>query len=161
MEGHKEEMETGVINVHMRAEQITGTRYCKACDCILPLDQFTPGKKRHLCSTHMKKQKKELYYNTKDQKALSSFQSRYYHDLHVFGQEKLVLSKRDIVNVWTEEQITNHAKWCIVPKHPDKMMTKDNFAFVTSDQRKYLVSNWKFKKDVNEYINELKLFIEK
>lgn len=148
-------------NILKKSEQATNTRYCKMCDCFLPLDMFNLERKRFLCISHLKRANMEQLYGTLEKKAMNGFRSKSYHDLFIFGQEKLDISKQDIMDIWTDEQIKNHQQWRLVPKRPNEMMTRENAVFVKKEQRRYLVSNWKFKKNVNDYIKELKNMMEK
>ena len=144
-----------------KSEQTAGTRYCKMCDDYLPLDMFNLERKRFLCITHLKRANIDQLYGTIEQKAMNGFRSRSYHDLFIFGQEKLNISKQDIMELWTDEQIKNYKQWRLVPKKPDEMLTRNNAVFVKKEQRRYLISNWKFKKNVNDYIEELEKLVEK
>ena len=135
-------------------------RFCKKCDRMLPLDLFRKGSNRYLCHAHLKEEHKVQVLGTLDKRAFNSLRCRCRKDTSLFNQNRLKLSRKEVVALLTRDQLARYSQWCIVPRNPQKPLTPDNAAVISSYQRRYLICNWKFKRDPELYQRDLSQLLE-
>jgi hypothetical protein len=139
------------VNAAIRTEQETGLRLCVKCDKMLTLDHFRGKRRRHLCISHFNEIHLRDTMGTHEKRAYNSIRCKARADMIMFNQEKVFLPRTLVVKMLTEEQLENYTAYCIIPKHPDQPISKDNSIAVTSTQRKYVVAKWKTSRDPDQY----------
>jgi hypothetical protein len=129
-----------------------GMRFCRMCDKLLPIDQFkTEYKRRYLCHTHLNEQHKFYAYGTPEKRAARALRVKAGKDMVLLGQNKITISKAEIISMLNAEQVANITPWCILPKKPDEPLSLTNSVILLNTQRKYLLSAWNIHKDKAEY----------
>jgi hypothetical protein len=137
-----------------RIETITGNRYCKECNKMLPLENFDLQLKnapRFLCKTHTKELYHSWGYGTHDKRAFSTFKAKLQADRKIFDQDRIEIKKRDIVNLVKPEHLQNFGEWAIIPKNPGVPISGQNMEIVSIYMRRCLVRRWKKHKDPAQY----------
>ena len=130
-------------------------RLCKRCNAMVSNDLFKPGSKRKLCYAHLKEEHRHHVLGTLDRRAFNSIRSRSFKDLTLFKQTFLKISRKELLTLLTPKQLANYRNWCIVPKDPNQPISIHNVAVISSRQRRYLICNWKFKRDPDQYTRDL------
>lgn len=142
-------------SVAILTEQAIGQRFCKTCNKLLPLDQFNPNQRAYKCLTHLRAEKRFHVLGTHEKRAFNSLRCRARDDRLIFGQAKLIISRKQVTAMLTPEQMANYSRYCLIPRRPDLPLTADNSVIVTGIQRSFVVSNWKLTKDSDQYERDL------
>ena len=143
-----------------KLEAVTGTRFCKRCNQLLPLEQFDARRKRFLCETHRKEAQRFYEFGTIERRALSTLCTKTQGDRRIFGQEKVTIRKKDVIKMLNPDQVTNYSDWALVPRNPDMQTSKENVELVTIYQRRCLVKAWKKHRDAARYKDLLQRLME-
>ena len=72
-----------------------------------------------------------------------------------FGHTKMNIRRQEVIDMLTEEQITNFREYCLMPKRPDIPLSLSNSIVLTSPQRKYLIGRWRKTRDATKYMYDL------
>ena len=129
--------------------------YCKQCDDFLPPDIFRHPKEHKLCYKHQKEYERFKMRKNQTIRALNSYSTKAYMDMLTFGMKRINIKGSDMLTLLNPDQIANFTNWSMVPRRPDKEITNDNVAIITSAQRRYLVATWKLTKNSDEYESNL------
>jgi hypothetical protein len=145
-----------------KMEEASGSRYCKTCDKLLPLDMFDISLRNHrfLCTAHTKESYHTWAYGTKEKRAFSTFKAKLQADRKLFGQDHVEIKKKHMVSLVTKEQLANAGEWCIVPRRPDVPISGDNAVMVTIYMRRCLIKKWKSDHDPAQYAGLLERLLE-
>ncbi len=143
------------ISAAIRTELETGMRMCIKCEKLLPLDQFRTSRRNYLCISHSREACLHYAMGTHEKRAYNSIRCRAHTDMIMFNQEKMFLPRTLVVAMLTKEQMDNYKGHCIIPKRPDKPISKDNAVAVTSVQRRSVVNAWKTSRDADQYESDL------
>ena len=143
-----------------KLEAVTGTRFCKGCNQLLPLDQFDLRRTRFLCETHRRQAQRFYEYGTTEKRALSTLCAKSQGDRRIFGHAKVTIRKSDVIKILTPDQVANYSDWALVPRDPTMQTSKDNVELVTVYQRRCLVKSWKKHHDAAQYMDLLRRLME-
>jgi hypothetical protein len=141
-------------------EAAAGTRFCKHCDAMLPLDRFTRKDAGYLCDTHRRLAQRKSEFGTVERRALSTLCAKAQGDRRVFGHARMALRKSEMAKMLTQEHIQNYPEWAIVPRDPTRETAADNAALITVYQRRCLVRNWKKHRAPDMYMDLLRRALE-
>lgn len=130
-------------------------RLCKQCNKMLPLNLFRKNDTRKMCHTHVKEAHRKHVLGTIDKRAFNSLRCRSRTDLSLFDQKVLKISRKDVVALLTNTQLEKFSHYCIVPRDPTEPLALGNAAVITSVQRRWLMCNWKFKRNAQQYAHDL------
>ena len=137
-------------------EHITGVRYCSSCDKFLPLDQFrVNGRRLYMCIPHMRERARIEVMGTLPKHAYNNLRCKARPDMLEFGHTKMNIRRQEVIDMLTEEQITNFREYCLMPKRPDVPLSLSNSIVLTSPQRKYLIGRWRKTRDATKYMYDL------
>jgi hypothetical protein len=146
-----------MIKKAIETEHITGVRYCSSCDKFLPLDQFRQtGKRLYMCLPHVRERALIDTMGTLPRHAYNNLRCKARPDMFEFGHSKMNLRRKDVIDMLTDEQITNFREYCLIPKRPDMPLSVSNAIIVTSPQRMYLIGRWRKTKDAHKYMHDLR-----
>ncbi len=151
-----------VGTVLKRMEKETGTRYCRDCDRLLPLDKFdlTLKNTRFLCKMHTKAAYHAWGYGTDERRAFSTFKAKLQADRKLFDQDRVEIKKTDMVKIVKPEHISHASEWCIIPRKPDIPISGDNMVMATIYVRRCLIKRWRENKDPQQYTALLEHMLE-
>ena len=137
-----------------RIEETTGTRFCRECDALLPVDRFDLVLKnapRFLCVVHTKKLYHTWSYGTHNKRAFSTLRAKLQADRYIFGQDRTDIKQADLIKMVTPEHLENFGEWEVIPRNPSIPISGANAALVSVYIRRALVRRWKKNKDSAEY----------
>ena len=146
-------------DIIVKTEQISGLRLCKACNMLLPLDQFRPRRGKYLCLAHLRAASRRHILGTHEKRAFNSLRCKARQDMIMFGHDHMVISRKQFNTKLTEEQMQQFSLYCMIPRRLDKPLTYENSVIVTSFQRKYIVSKWKILRDPDQYERDLEYIL--
>ena len=149
-----------VVCAAIRTEEFTGVRFCTTCEKVLPLSEFGTDKRRYMCIKHYRELRKHYTMGSQEKRAFNSLRSRAYQDMVALGQKRLIMSRKQIIDKLTDEQLADYSNHALIPKRPDLSLTEINAIIVTSAQRSYIMSNWRKSRDPEQYFQDL-IFIMK
>jgi hypothetical protein len=132
---------------------------CRKCDKLLPLHKFKANVEVRLCHEHLKEMHR-LYKRHLPIRVVNCLRTKAHVDMTVFNAKKINLKNSDILKMLGPEHMSNMSHYSMVPRRPDKEITVDNVAIITSAQRRYLIATWKINKDADEYESNLKNLLE-
>ena len=150
----------GSSAIMRKLEAIAGTRFCKRCDKMLPLDQFDLKKTRFLCEVHQREAQRYYEFGTVEKRALSTLCAKSQGDRRIFGHEKVVIRKKDVIKMLNPDQMIHYSDYAIVPRDPTMQTSKENVQLVTIYQRRCLVKNWRKTRDAEQYKDLLRRLME-
>lgn len=146
-----------IIRKAIETEQVTGVRYCSKCDKFLPLAQFRDnGKRLYMCIPHLRERARIATMGTLPNHAYNNLRCKARPDMLEFGHTKMLISRSEVIDMLTEEQITNFREYCLIPRRPDVPLSIQNSVVVTSPQRMYLIGRWRKSKDPHQYMRDLR-----
>jgi hypothetical protein len=143
------------VNVMALTEQHSGMRLCTECDKLLPLDNFRPNVRTHLCIKHLRAQKMKTLLGTLNKRGFNSLRCRARQDMLMFGHRNVAIPRKLVTSLLTEDQMENFSTHCLIPRNPDQILSKDNIVVVTSFQRSYIVNHWRVTRDSAQYMRDL------
>ena len=146
-------------SILIKVEQLSGLRLCKACNMLLPLDQFRPKRSRFMCLYHLRASRRNLILGTDEKRAFNSLRCKARQDMVMFGHKHMTISRQAVNSKLSEEQIKNFNMYCIIPRRPDTPLTNENSIIVTSFQRKYVMAKWRVTRDADMYEQDLKYIL--
>lgn len=146
-------------SIIIKTEQLSGLRLCKQCNMLLPLAQFRQKSREYLCLTHFRATRRRHILGTHEKRAFNSLRCKARQDMIMFGHDHMVISRKQFTAMLTEEQMANFSLYCMIPRRPDKPLTRDNSIIVTSFQRKYIVSKWRIARDPDQYERDLEYIL--
>jgi hypothetical protein len=135
----------------LQAKKNPTTRYCRECKALLPLERFSQANRRFFCREHYRLLKTWHKYGTPEKRAIEKFRNKALLDKNVFGHPNIAITKKDIKDITTPEQMEKYPLWAIVPVHPDQPLAPKNAIVVSTPHRKHLTAAWKQNHDVDEY----------
>ncbi len=137
-------------------EQATGERFCSKCDHFLPLDQFRKtGKRLFMCLPHLRERARIETMGTLPKHAFNNLRCKARPDMFEFGHTKMEIKRKEVIEMLTEEQITNFRDYCLMPRRPDRPLSMFNSILLTSPQRMYLIGRWRKTRDAIKYMYDL------
>lgn len=142
-------------NIMALTEQHSGLRLCKKCNKLLPLDHFNPDKRRFMCKMHLRALRLRMVLGTQEKRAFNSLRCRARQDQILLGHSKIKISRMQVRDLMTKEQIADFQKFCIIPRRPEEILSEDNVIVVTYFQRQYIMGKWKLDKDIEQYKRDL------
>jgi hypothetical protein len=107
----------------------------------------------------LRAKKRHHILGTHEKRAFNSMRCRVRQDMAIFGQTCMALSRQELVETLSKEQMENYPKYCLVPRNPNQSFSIENSAVVTALQRSYIVGRWKVSRDVDEYQCNVKLML--
>jgi hypothetical protein len=132
------------------------TRYCTACQCNMPLQMFRPGSRKSKCTEHLREAQRRYVLGTTEKRAFNALRCKARADMPLFQQTCMPLKRSDVIKMLTAAQIENFSRFCLVPLRPDLPLTAANSAVVSSPERKYIVGNYRYSRDAQEYQRDLR-----
>jgi len=75
-----------------------------------------------------------------------------YIDKNIFGQAKLQLSKRDLLDLCSQRSKAPGQGLYVVPRRPSLPLSSTNAVLVSKLQRRYLLALWKLTQDEEAYV---------
>ncbi len=146
-----------------RIESVTGTRYCKECHLMLPMEKFDLVLKnapRFLCRVHTKQLYHTWSYGTHDKRALNTLKAKLQADRKIFQQDRIEVKHRDLLKIVKPEHLQNFGEWAIVPRNPGIPISGANMEIVSIYVRRWLVKQWKKHKDPEQYTTLLESMLK-
>jgi hypothetical protein len=156
MPPHKGFKKDPAIMQAIATEHLTGVRSCSSCDKFLPLDQFWVNDRRlYMCIPHMRERARIEVMGRLPKHAYNNLRCKARPDMIEFGHTKMNIRRQEVIDMLTEEQITNFREYCLMPKRPDIPLSLANSIVLTSQQRKYLIGRWRKTRDTVKYMYDL------
>ena len=149
-----------LVGAAIEAEQETGMRMCTMCDKRIPLSEFDMSKRMYKCKRHFRELQRHYNLGTVPKLAYNSIRCRAYKDMKkLFSQTSMHLSRKQIIDMLTEEQMGSIAKFCMIPRDPETPLDISNSIIVTTIQRAYVVAGWKATRDPAKYASDLEFVL--
>jgi hypothetical protein len=149
-----------LVSAVIAAEKETGLRMCTMCDKRLPLSEFNTDKRRFKCKMHFREMQRHYNLGSVPKIAYNSIRCRAYKDMkRLFSQESMHLSRKQIIDMLTEEQMGSIVKFCMIPRNPDQPLDINNSIIVTTIQRAYIVAGWKSTRNAARYASDLEFVL--
>jgi hypothetical protein len=142
-------------NVAELTEKETGLRFCIACNKLVPLDQFRTDKRKYTCIPHYRAAGRKAVLGSHEKRAFNSLRCRARQDMLLLGHKRLIINHIQVTAMLTSDQMANFSNYCLIPKRPDHPLSVDNSIIVASEQRKYVIGNWKRSRDTEKYVQDL------
>jgi len=139
------------------AKKDKSIRFCRRCNKLLPIDQFSPSETRLLCREHLRESVRLYRRVNKAKRAIDNIRIRCWVDKKIFGQTASALSCQDIRDMMTADQLNEFSKYSIVPKDPTQQISRSNAQLIMAKCRQYLISCWKVTRDLAQYQHILQL----
>ena len=153
----REYMKDPIIRKAIETEQVTGVRYCSKCDKFLPLAQFRDnGKRIYMCIPHLREKSRIECMGTLPKRAFNNLRCKARPDMLEFGHTKMNIGRTAVLDMLTEEQITNNNEYCLMPRRPDMPLSISNSIILSSPQRMYLIGRWRKSRDAHQYMRDLR-----
>jgi hypothetical protein len=131
----------------LQAKNNPNLRYCRECKALLPMEKFSQADRRFFCRAHYRL----LVYGTPEKRAIATFRKKALLDKNAFDQPAINITRKDIKDIATPEQMENYPLWAIVPVRPDRPLDSKNATVVSVAHRKHLTAAWKQNRDISEY----------
>ena len=93
--------------------------------------------------------------------ALYKIWHRCYMDKRDFGQSKLLLCQKDILELCRKQAATPQADMYIVPRDPISPLSSTNAVLVDRLQRRVLIALWRLGRDRDEYTRHVVALINR
>ena len=152
--------ESHLVIAAIAAEKETGLRMCTMCDKRISLSEFDMGKRMYKCKRHFRELQRHYNLGSVPKLAYNSIRCRAYKDMKkLFGQTSMHLSRKQIIDMLTEEQMGSIAKFCMIPRDPEQQLDINNSIIVTTIQRAYVVAGWKATRDPAKYASDLEFVL--
>lgn len=71
----------------------------------------------------------------------------------------MIINHVQVMAKLTPDQMANFSNYCLIPKRPDHPLSVDNSIIVASEQRKYVIGNWKRSRDPEKYVQDLQFIL--
>lgn len=151
---------TSTASILELTEQQSGLRLCKACNKLLPLNLFRSDKRKYTCIPHLRAAKRREVLGTHEKRAFNSLRCRARQDMLMFGHDKMVISRRLVTSLLSDEQMANFPKYCLIPRDPAEILSPDNILIVSTIQRAFVVGRWRDTHDNEQYKRDLDFILE-
>ena len=147
-------------NVTILPEQESGMRFCKACNKLLPLNQFRADKRKYTCISHLRAAKRHQVLGTHKKRAFNSLRCRARQDMLTFGHKYMMISRKQVTEMLSDEHMAHFPQYGLIPIRPDKPLTFDNAVIASTFQRSYVLGKWKKTHDPIQYEQDLRFLLE-
>jgi hypothetical protein len=111
------------------------------------MEKFSQADRRFVCREHLRL----LVYGTPEKRAIATFRKKALLDKNTFDQPAINITRKDIKDIATPEQMENYPLWAIVPIHPDRPLDSENATVVSVAHRRHLTAAWKQNHNISEY----------
>jgi len=153
-----------ICNKHTKAIEPPDTlRFCRECNNHIPIECFSNGQKRFLCKKHYasrtaakcRQNRIEIAGKVNAERAWNMC----YRDSKRFPTIKMILTQKEILNIWQEANLLSELPFIILPVNPSIDISKDNVIVLDKKNRKMLMKQVK-KGDFKAYNRKMQRLVK-